>query len=56
MHLSAAIFEEKAGFPGVIGCIDGTHIEIRKPEVDGDVYINRNNYATLILQGIANDK
>ncbi|KAJ8947083.1 hypothetical protein NQ314_008693 [Rhamnusium bicolor] len=29
------------GFPGVIGCIDGTHIKIDTPSEDAESYINR---------------
>lgn len=34
-------FYEKSNFPGVIGCIDGTHIKILKPQADEHIYFNR---------------
>jgi len=43
----AADFEEKYGFPGVIGCVDGTHIGIRAPANDRDSYINRKGYPSV---------
>lgn len=43
-------FEDKGGFPGVIGLIDGTHIRIRAPEGDPDAYINRKKFFSLNVQ------
>ena len=37
-------FYEVAGFPGVIGCIDGTHIPIIAPSEDEYMYINRKQF------------
>lgn len=35
-------FYEKTGFPGVIGCVDGTHVNIFKPKFDVQhLYYNR---------------
>jgi len=30
--------EEKYGFPGVCGCIDGTHIPVKPPSWDRQLY------------------
>lgn len=42
-------------FPNVIGCIDGTHIEIPAPDNDNSYY-NRNGYHSVIMQGVCNTK
>jgi hypothetical protein len=34
-------FEDKTGFPGVIGAVDGTHVEIPGPSENRSSYINR---------------
>lgn len=38
---------EEMGFPGVIGCIDGTHIRIDTPNEDADSYLNRKKYHSI---------
>lgn len=35
------VFFKKTGFPGVIGCVDGTHINIIRPSKDEHLYFNR---------------
>ncbi|XP_036148902.1 putative nuclease HARBI1 isoform X2 [Monomorium pharaonis] len=41
-------FERMSGFPGVIGAIDGTHVEIRSPQDDQhQAYINRKGYQSI---------
>lgn len=41
-------FFEKTGFPGVIGCVDGTHIKILAPKKeDQHLYFNRKGYFSL---------
>ncbi|XP_065570194.1 putative nuclease HARBI1 [Artemia franciscana] len=39
-----------AGFPGVLGAIDGTHILIRTPQHSSGTYINRKGFHSLQLQ------
>lgn len=34
-------FYEKYKIPGVVGCIDGTHVFILKPKEDEHMYFNR---------------
>lgn len=48
----AAFLEEKKGFPGVIGIIDGTHIKIEAPKENPESYINRKGYHSIQLQVI----
>lgn len=38
---SKRFFYEKTGFPGVIGAIDGTHIQCIRPHIDEHIYYNR---------------
>ncbi|XP_067614377.1 putative nuclease HARBI1 [Eurosta solidaginis] len=41
-------FFQKAGFPGVIGCVDGTHIKISAPtKLDQNLYFNRKGFFSL---------
>ncbi|CAH0720890.1 unnamed protein product, partial [Brenthis ino] len=40
-------FMEKFGFPGVIGCIDGTHVALIRPKEHEEAYFNRKNYHSL---------
>ncbi|XP_061395895.1 putative nuclease HARBI1 [Musca vetustissima] len=41
-------FFEKTDFPGVIGCVDGTHIKIQAPsKEDQHLYFNRKGYFSL---------
>ncbi|CAN7942603.1 unnamed protein product, partial [Ixodes hexagonus] len=46
----------KRGLPGAIGCIDGCHIEIKKPAVSEQSYFNRKKFHSILLQGICNEK
>ena len=39
-------------FPGVIGMIDGTHIEIEQPSERGYEYYNRKDYYSIVLQAV----
>uniref|UniRef100_A0A9J8C310 DDE Tnp4 domain-containing protein n=1 Tax=Cyprinus carpio carpio TaxID=630221 RepID=A0A9J8C310_CYPCA len=43
-------FMNIAGFPGVVGVIDGTHIRIIAPSEKGDVYVNRKRYHSRNIQ------
>ncbi|XP_062556580.1 putative nuclease HARBI1 [Armigeres subalbatus] len=41
-------FYERTGFPGVIGCVDGTHVKIFKPMKDiQHLYYNRKGFHSL---------
>lgn len=48
-------FSEKTGFPGVVGCIDGSHIPIRAPPVAQVSYINRKGFHSIVLQAVCNE-
>lgn len=43
-------FFNKFGIPGVLGCIDGTHIEIVRPILHEERYFCRKHYHSLNVQ------
>lgn len=43
-------FAEIAGFPGVVGVVDGTHVRILAPHKYEEVYVNQKNYHSIIVQ------
>ena len=43
-------FHAKAGFPNVIGCIDGTHVRILAPSNNEHEYVNRKNFHSINVQ------
>lgn len=43
-------FYQKFGMPGVVGCIDGTHIAIVKPAEFEERFFNRKRYHSLNAQ------
>lgn len=53
MNLSQQKFARIADMPGVIGAIDGCHIQISAPTEDPNSYINRKGYHSILLQGIS---
>jgi len=48
--------EEKYGFPGVCGCLDGTHIPVKPPSWDRDSYINRKGFASVNVMAVCDNK
>ena len=49
-------FFEKGGFPGVIGCIDGTHIRIQGPTAHESDFVNRKGFHSINVQAICDHK
>lgn len=49
-------WQTKYKFPGAIGALDCTHVEILKPNVHGDEYLNRKGYFSINVQATANAK
>ncbi|MBN3299083.1 HARB1 nuclease, partial [Amia calva] len=53
-HRPTRLFKEEfhriAGFPGVNGCIDGTHIPITAPSVNEGDYVNRKSFHSINVQ------
>lgn len=43
-----------AGFPGIIGCIDCTHISILKPTLEEHNYVNRKGFHSKNVQIVCN--
>ncbi len=43
-------FMRIAGFPGVVGAIDGTHVRIISPTVNEEAYVNRKGFHSINVQ------
>jgi hypothetical protein len=50
---SMEFWREKSHIPGVVGCLDGTHIRILQPAHTGTAYCNRHGYYSINVQGNA---
>jgi len=44
-------FERRYGYPGVFGCVDGTHVHITAPLQQKQRYVNRHHGYSIIVQG-----
>ncbi|KAE8751390.1 hypothetical protein FOCC_FOCC001963 [Frankliniella occidentalis] len=51
-HIVQQRFHERSGFPGVVGAIDGCHVEVLAPAADQDSYTGRKSDHSIILQGV----
>ncbi|XP_018376266.1 PREDICTED: putative nuclease HARBI1 [Trachymyrmex cornetzi] len=52
-NISSTIFERRSGgFPGVVGAIDGVHIQCKAPPGNANDYYNRKGFHSIILQDI----
>ena len=49
-------FFHKGGFPGVIGCVDGTHIRLQCPSQNEADYVNRKGYHSINVQAICDHR
>ena len=49
-------FQQIANFPNVIGCIDGTHIPVKKPNQNSAAFRNRKGFYSLNTQLICDHK
>lgn len=47
--------EERTGFPGVVGALDGCHIPIYKPFTDPRLYFNRHHDFSVVLQAVSDE-
>ena len=52
MYSKVAEFETKFGMVQAFGCIDGTHIPIRRPVTDSQDYINYKQFYSLNVQAV----
>lgn len=48
---SMDFWKEKNGIPGVVACLDGSHIPIIQPAGTGTAYYNRKGYYSINVQG-----
>lgn len=51
----ASAFEDKFGFPNVIGCIDGTHVPIKAPAKEREGFINRKGFPSVNVLAVCDD-
>ena len=49
---SIEFWRAKTGIPGVVACLDGTHIPIIRPSRSGTAYSNRKSFYSINVQGI----
>lgn len=49
-------FFERANFPNVLGCIDGTHVPIKGPGEDENAFVNRKGYHSINVQAVCDHK
>ena len=49
-------FYEKGDFPGVIGCIDGTHVRIQGPSAHESDFVNRKGFHSINVQAICDHR
>jgi hypothetical protein len=54
INTAKAQWQTRFRLPTVIGALDCTHVEILKPNVHGDEYINRKGYASINVQATVN--
>ncbi|KAE8742101.1 hypothetical protein FOCC_FOCC012375 [Frankliniella occidentalis] len=52
----AAAFEEMYGYPGVVGCIDGCHINVTAPLEQKQRYFDRKHNYSILLQGVCDHR
>lgn len=45
--VSGAFYEKFGGVPGVLGCVDGTHIGIVGPNMEARGFLNRKGYHSI---------
>ncbi|KAK3914166.1 Protein ALP1-like [Frankliniella fusca] len=48
--------EERYGFPGTVGAIDGTHIPITAPTLHQQDYVDRHGDYSILVQAVCDDK
>ena len=49
-------FYEHAGFPCIIGCVDGSHVRIIAPSESEPDYVNRKSFHSINVQGICDHR
>lgn len=56
MQEAQAKWQERFTFPYAIGAVDCTHVQIKKPHIHGDEYINRKGVPSINVQATCNGK
>lgn len=46
-------FYSTGGIPGVVGCIDGTHVRIKSPGKKGHLYYNRKGFHSINVMAVS---
>lgn len=49
-------FEEKYGYVGVVGCIDGVNVDITAPLENPQQFVNRHDQYSMLVQAVCDDK
>lgn len=45
-------FQQRNGFPGIVGAVDGTHIRIKAPSSHPQSYVNRKGFHSIQVQAV----
>ena len=45
-------FYDKGGFPGVIGCVNGTHMRIQAPSTNENDFVNQKGFNSINVQAV----
>lgn len=56
LRKSKNFFYEKYGIPGVVGCIDGTHVAIKRPTDEEYLYFNRKGFYSINVMMVSSCK
>ena len=51
IEMEIAAFFRRAGFPQIVGAVDGCHVSILAPNENAEDYVNRKGFYSIILQG-----
>jgi len=52
IEMEIVAFFKRAGFPQVVGAVDGCHVAILAPNENPEDYVNRKGFYSIILQGL----
>jgi hypothetical protein len=49
-------FEMRSGIPGIIGCVDGSHIRVHPKKRQQVYYLNRKGYCSVLLSAVVDPR